>query len=106
MDGFVNGGGVRDGEGRAVAENQVGVVVEEGDLPVDRDVVAHNVPGCLAGSAVFDPGFGGVRDDGVVGADLPVAVRVDVGHEVRAERLAGEDGGSDRALVDGRTVGK
>ena len=98
VDGVV--AGVRDGEGCAIAEDQVGVAVEV-EQPADCDVGGDDVPAAAIRDAAVR-----VREGGVVGAYLPVAVRVDVGHEVRAERLAREDGGIDHALVDGRAVGK
>ena len=64
---------VRDGEGRAVAENQVGDVDVEPSA--DGDVGGDDVPS--ASAAVRDVARG-VGEDGVVGADLLVAVRVDV----------------------------
>ena len=102
IDGDAVGGAVRDGEGCAVAEDQAGVAKSE--TPADRDVGGDDVPG-FPTVVIRDVG-GRVCDDCVVGAYLPVAVRVDVGHEVGAERLAREDGAIDRALVDGCAVGE
>ena len=95
---------VRGGEGCTIAEDQVGRAVEP-EPPADRDVGGDDVPVLRAVRAIRDVGVR-ASDDGVVGAYLPVAVRVDVGHEVRAERLARDVGGIDRALVDGCAVGK
>ena len=104
-DGFIIGGGVRDGEGCAVAEDQVGGGVGEAELPADGDVGGDDVPVLRAVRAIRDVAVR-ARDDGVVGAYLRVAVRVDVGDEVRAERLARDVGAIDRALVDGGPVGE
>ena len=69
----------------------------------DVDVGGDDVP---SASAVVPDVARGVGEDGVVGAEPLGAVRVDVGYEVRTERLAVDLGGINLALVDGDAVGE
>ena len=81
--------------------------IGEAEISADRDIGCDDVPVRRAVLAIRDVADG-ARDKDVVGAFQLVAVRVDVGDggEVWAKRLAGDDGGINRSLIDGRAVGE